>query len=55
MSIDGVDAGRKGGLTSAVRKELMELRRRNRLLEMELEIRKRASAYFAKESVFPKQ
>jgi transposase-like protein len=53
--VDDVDAGRKEGLSSTEKAELVELRRRNRVLEMELDILKRASAYFARENVLPKQ
>jgi transposase-like protein len=49
-----IDAGHKPGLSSDERKELVELRRKNRVLEMEIEILKRASAYFARENVLPK-
>ena len=55
VSIDDVDAGCKEGLSSAERKEIVELRRRNWVLEMELEILKRASGYFARENILPKQ
>jgi transposase len=46
--------GRADRLTTGEKKELAELRRRNRQLEMENEILKRAAAYFAKENVLPK-
>jgi transposase-like protein len=40
--------------TSTEKKELAELRRRNKQLEMENDILKRAAAYFARENVLPK-
>ncbi|MYW90799.1 transposase [Amycolatopsis rubida] len=41
-------------LSSAEKKELAELRRKNRQLELENEILKRAAAYFARENILPK-
>lgn len=54
MDRDDVDSGRKEGLTSQEREELVRLRRENRRQAMEIEILKRASAYFAQENVLPK-
>lgn len=54
MERDDVDSGRKEGLTSQEREELVRLRRENRRQAMEIEILKRASAYFAQENVLPK-
>jgi transposase-like protein len=47
-----VDAGQgpTGALTTAEREELTQLRRRVKTLEMEREILKKATAFFAKES-----
>lgn len=54
MSPTRIDAGQAEGLTSEEKKELVELRRKNRVLELEVDILKRASAYFARENVLPK-
>ena len=49
-----VDDGHKPGVSSDERAELVRLRRENRVQAMEIEILKRASAYFARENVLPK-
>ena len=54
MAQADIDEGKRDGLSSDERKELVELRRQKRVLEMEVEILKRASAYFARENVLPK-
>ena len=45
-----VDDGVRDGLTSAEQSELVQLRRKTRRLEMEVEILRRATAYFAKDA-----
>ena len=47
------DNGSVTQLTSKEKKELVELRRDKRRLEVEVEILKRAAAYFARENVLP--
>ncbi|MDB5597948.1 MAG: hypothetical protein JWM36_4909, partial [Hyphomicrobiales bacterium] len=54
MSQADINAGRREGLTSDERAELVRLRRELRVKEMEIEILKRASAYFARENVLAK-
>ena len=54
MAQADADEGRSDRLTSGEKKELAELRKRNRQLEVENEILKRAAAYFARENILPK-
>src|ERR1022692_2468729 len=46
----GTDAGERPGLTSDERAELARLRRENRSLREDVEVLKRATAFFAKET-----
>ena len=48
---DDIDTGRAAGLSTAERAELFQLRRENREQAMEIDILKRASAYFAREAL----
>lgn len=45
-----IDAGERPGLSSDEQRELSELRRENRRLREDVEILKRATAFFAKET-----
>jgi transposase len=49
-----IDEGVTEGLSTDDRAELVRLRREVRVKDMEIEILKRASAYFARENVLPK-
>ena len=51
---DGKNGPETGRLSTDERAELAELRKKSKRLEVELEIVKRAAAYFAKENVLPK-
>lgn len=56
MAQDDADngAGSPARLTTDEKRELAELRKEKRRLEVENEILKRAAAYFARENVLPK-
>lgn len=54
MAQADVDEGRRPTLSSDERAELVALRRKTRLLDMEVESLKHASAHFARENVLPK-
>ena len=55
MSQADRDEGRRAdGLTTPEREELVRLRRELRVAKLEVEILKRAAAYFAQENVLPK-
>ena len=45
-----IDSGQRDGLTSSDRQELQELRRENRRLQADVDLLKRAMAFFAKET-----
>ena len=47
--------GRRDGVTSTGRAEVVELRRKLRVAEMENEILRRSSAFFARDNVLPKR
>jgi transposase len=50
-----LDEGRRAdGLSSAEREELVKVRRELKVAKLEVEILKRAAAYFAAENVLPK-
>ncbi|MBM0259446.1 hypothetical protein JNW89_24680 [Micromonospora sp. 4G55] len=49
MKLADVDDGVRPGVTSSKSTELRELRKRNKLLEQENEILRRATAFFARE------
>ena len=51
LSLDEIERGDRPGLTKAESTELREVKKRNRILEEENLILRRAAAFFAKESL----
>lgn len=51
LMIDEIESGDRAGVTKAEAAEVRELKRRNRVLEEENLILRRAAAFFAKESL----
>ena len=51
MKQDDIDGGRRAGVNTDEREELVRLRRELRTAQMEIEILRRAAAYFAKETL----
>ena len=49
LKLADIEEGTRPGVTAAESAELRELRRRNRLLEQENEVLRRAAAFFARE------
>jgi transposase len=49
LNLADVEDGVRPGVTSSESAEVRELKRRNRVLEQEVEILRRAAAYFAKD------
>jgi transposase len=54
MAQADIDEGKREGLTTEERAELIKLRRENRVLKMERDLLSRAAAFFAQENVLPR-
>ena len=51
LSLADIDDGVRPGVTTAESEQLRELKRRNKLLEQENEVLRRAAAYFARDAL----
>jgi transposase len=54
MAQADIDEGKREGLTTEERAELIKLRRENRVLKMERDLLSRAAAFFAQKNVLPR-